>query len=96
MTDNLEIMINEMMYDNQIMKTIIQIFLVNTLQSQGIEGKNMVAQIKQQVTATLLPPAPHRTDAKIEQFVSMRLEKFFQVIEYGLGVKIKSNPSSVN
>lgn len=88
--DNVEILINEMTYDNQIMKTIIQIFLVNMLQ-QGANGAQMVAQIKQQVTATLLPPS---TSQKIEQFVAMRLEKFFQPIEYGLGSLTTKQPSS--
>jgi hypothetical protein len=79
-----EILINEFQYDNQVMITVMQLFLVNMLTTRGTAALALAQGLKQQASEILFPPSMQNADPKAWQFVSMRIERFFQVIEESL------------
>lgn len=98
MTDKADITINEVECDNVIRNVILQFFLLNTLQTQGTAGKELLKQMRQQVTAVLLPPSTsqsHRSLSKSEEFAKVRIEKFFQPLDLATGI-VSKKPDKMN
>lgn len=81
MTNKDEIFINELSYDMEIFKVILQITLINLFEKNSNNPLKTAEAIKQQASEVLLASAIPENQIKIQEFVKMRLEKFFQSIE---------------
>lgn len=77
------------------LNVIVQVMLIYLVTFRGKEKGRMASAIKQEITEILQVHGDPATLSKSDQFLKMRLEKFFQGVERVVGVETP-NPDKIN